>query len=96
MSEEITARYTDRATTRHDGRGNKECPLCGQVVFEGDIEEYHEASGVRRIECCTECREEFEFDNDISLESDELEKGVFEKLWEFAIGKCEDLREDRG
>jgi hypothetical protein len=56
--EQIVASYTDKAVVRGDGRENKECPLCSKVVFEGDMEEYHEGGTKRMIECCTTCREE--------------------------------------
>ena len=81
---EIRAHYTDRASDRGDGLSNQECPLCGKVALELDMEEYYEEGTDRVIECCTDCREDFEQDSDLKLDSDTPSKDVFAKLMAYA------------
>lgn len=85
MNEHIIAPFTDQAADRYDGRGNKQCPLCGRVVFESEIEEHYEDGGERRIECCTDCREDFEEQHDVAIEADVVEPGIFNMFWDFAV-----------
>lgn len=85
MINKILSDYTDTAVERHDGRSNKICPLCDKIVFEADMEEYYEETSDRQLECCTECREDFEFDNNITLDADVLETDIFNLLWKYAL-----------
>lgn len=89
--DEILAKYTDKAEDRGDGLRNKECPLCGQVVFELDMESYHETGTKRVVECCTSCREDFEADSGIQLDSDVLDCSRFARLW----SRANELASDR-
>ncbi len=82
---EIISMYSDKAIDRYDGLSNMECALCGRIVFELDIERYFEEGSDRQIECCTQCREDFESENEISLESDTLEPDVFNLFWTFGV-----------
>ena len=80
---EILAQYTNQKVSRSDGLNNKECPLCGRVVVELDMERYYEDGSDRSIECCSDCREDFELDSKLSLDSDILSPEVFESLWKY-------------
>ena len=82
---EIISRYSDKAVDRCDGLSNMECPLCGKVVFELDIEHYYEEGSDRHIECCNQCREDFEFEADVSLESDTIEPDIFDLFWTYGV-----------
>lgn len=90
---EILSRYSDKSADRHDGLSNMECALCGRIVFELDIEQYFAEDSNRRLECCTQCREDFEFDNNVSLESDALTPDVFNLFWAFGV---ESMRANSG
>jgi len=68
-----------------DGSINKACCICGVVIPERDMEQYYETNGNRIIECCTNCREEFEVDNTLSLESDIPKSYIFDSFWAFAL-----------
>ena len=80
----IEAKYTDKTPERADGLTNKECPLCGEVVLELDMEEYYEEGTERCVECCTDCREDFEQESGLKLDSDTPTKDVFVQLAAYA------------
>ncbi len=84
IADKIQASYTDKARTRYDGLENKECPLCGKVVLELDMEDYSESGTGREVECCNDCREDFERDTGFKLDGDVLEGAVFARLWGWA------------
>jgi hypothetical protein len=92
----IRASYTDKAATRGDGLENKECPLCGNVVIELDMEDFHERGTEREIECCTTCRENFEEEAGTQLDSDVLEQGQFAQLSDYAQPVSTSIRVNLG
>jgi hypothetical protein len=65
---------------RKDGLGYYQCPLCGDVVFELDLERYEPETGEGLIECCTTCRENFEADESVGILSDMLVPILFERF----------------
>ena len=59
------------------------CPVCGKDVMQRDIESYEEEKTGRELELCNDCREDFEREDFVSLDSDTLAEGVFSVLWEW-------------
>jgi len=60
------------------------CPVCGKRIRETDLERYFEEKSSNTIELCTDCREEFEGDNDLQIDSDTLDGDIYEKLLGFS------------
>ena len=69
-----------------DNRGMAKmiCPVCGKRIRETDLERYFEDNSQNTIELCTDCREEFEGDNDLQIDSDTLDGDIYGKLLDFA------------
>lgn len=61
------------------------CPACDKRIRETDLERYFEKDSQNKVELCTSCREEFESDNDLSLDSDTLDCDVYGKLLAFSL-----------
>ena len=80
---EMLASFTDRAPERVDGIQWVECPVCGEVVLETDIERYYEEGTESRVEICNMCREDFERESGETLEADVIDTAQFGQLWDF-------------
>ena len=79
----IIARYvSDYDSGKRDGSGRVLCPFCGEAAHERDIEKYSEVGTDRSVELCTNCREGFERDLGLKMESDTLPKPTFDQIWD--------------
>lgn len=70
---------------RKDGLGYFRCGLCGDVVFELDLERYEPEQGEGLIECCTKCREDYESDEEVQLDADLIDPSLFARFMAWAV-----------
>ena len=70
------------------------CPVCGKRVREPDLERYYEANSENTVELCTDCREEFEGDNDLQIDEDLLDADIYGRLLVFAAAAVRELDGD--
>lgn len=84
MKDQIKAEYAcDSEPERRDGTDILICPACKKRVKERDVEPYYEEGSDRAVQLCGACREDFEFDEECSLDADVLDAGTFERLWKW-------------
>ena len=74
---------------RKDGLGYYRCGICGDVVFELDLERYEPEQGEGSIECCTKCREDFESDEEVQVDADLINPALFIRFREWAVNNRE-------
>ena len=87
----IVAKYvSDYDSEKRDGSGRMFCPVCGEAARERDMEEYTEEGSDRSLELCTNCREGFERDLGLEIDSDTLAKPVFSQIWDEALPQDEE------
>lgn len=90
----ILARAAPGETGENRGLAMMVCPVCRKHVRERQIEHYQaEGNDDVAVELCGDCREEFESDSDVNLDSDTVEAAVFGKLWEFAAAAAQETAE---
>lgn len=70
------------------------CPVCSKRVRDTDLERYYCESANTVIELCSDCREEFEGDHDVQIDSDTLDADTYRKLFDFASAAA--LKADDG
>ena len=68
------------------------CPLCGRATPRHDQETHYRDGSEQRIECCTDCREEFEQDEEQAIDSDVIDPVLFDLFWSWAKAKQAELR----
>lgn len=93
-SKSILANFAPEENGANRGLAMMICPVCGERVQESDLERYDEEKTENRVELCTDCREEFEGDNDLSVESDMLDGNVYGKLLAFAAASVKEIDEE--
>ncbi len=69
---------------RKDGLGYYQCGICGDVVFELDLQRHEPEMGEGLIECCVACLENFESDEEVEIGSDLIAPQLFEMFWRWA------------
>jgi hypothetical protein len=84
-SKSIVAKFAPEETGECRGLAMMICPVCDKRFRETDLERYFEQDSQNKIELCTSCREEFESDNDLVIDSDTLDCDVYGKLWAFSL-----------
>ena len=81
---------------RKDGLSCYRCGICGDVVFELDLERYEPAQGEGLIECCTKCREDFESDEEVQVDTDLIDPALFSRFREWALNNRESSGAESG
>lgn len=80
----ILAKPAPEETGENRGLATMICPVCGSRVRERELERFYEEGNTDlTVELCTDCREEFEGDNDVKVEVDVIPGNVFRHLWDF-------------
>ncbi len=93
-SKSVLAKFAPEENGENRGLAMMICPVCSKRVLESDLERYYEENTENRVELCTDCREEFESDNDLTIDSDTLDGNVYGKLLAFAAAAERDTDED--
>jgi len=85
MKDKIIADFASSSEgDKRDGTERMICPVCRKIYSQREIENYDEEGTTRSIELCTTCREEFESDCDLEIDSDVLEIAAFGSLLKWA------------
>ena len=90
----VLAKVAPEEDGENRGMATMICPVCGKRIRETDIERYFEENSENTVELCTDCREEFEGDNDLQIDSDTLDGDIYEKLFGFAEAAVMTLDEE--
>jgi hypothetical protein len=93
-SQYVRAKVASEEDGENRGLAMMICPVCGKRVQETDLERYFEDNSETTIELCTDCREEFEGDNDLQIDSDTLNGDIYGKLLAFASEAAAGLGKD--
>jgi len=80
----VLAKVAPEENGENRGMATMICPVCGKRIRETNLERYFEDNSENTIELCTDCREEFEGDNDLQIDSDTLDGDIYGKLLNFA------------
>lgn len=80
----LKADYTEMAEKRIDGLENLVCPICRAIIFELDMEHYFEEDSERSLDCCGNCREDFEREASVRVDSDVLAPKTFSAFWTYS------------
>ena len=91
----VRAKFATEEDGENRGLAMMICPVCGKRIRETELERYFEEKSSNTIELCTDCREEFEGDNDLQIDSDTLDGDIYEKLLGFAEAAVMTLDEER-
>ena len=90
----VRAKVTPEEDGENRGMAMMICPVCGKRIRETDLERYFEGSSENKVDLCTDCREEFEGDNDLQIDSDTLDGDIYRKLFDFASAAA--MKADEG
>jgi hypothetical protein len=93
-SKSVVANFAPEENGEYRGLAMMICPVCSQRVRESDLERYYEEKTENRVELCTDCREEFEGDNDLTIDSDTVDGNVYGKLLVFAAAAVKEIDGD--
>jgi hypothetical protein len=91
----VRAKVTPEEDGENRGMAMMICPVCGKRIRETDIERYFEENSANTVELCTDCREEFEGDNNLQIDSDTLNSDIYGKLLGFAAASAMEANEER-
>jgi len=80
----VKARFEPEEDGKCRGQMLMVCPVCNRKIREQALERYYEGNSENTVELCSDCREDFERDNDVALEYDTLNKPLYGKLLAFA------------
>jgi len=80
----VRAKFAPEEDGENRGLAMMICPVCGKRIRETDLERYFEENSENTVELCTDCREEFESDNNLQIDSDTLAGDIYGKLLGFA------------
>ncbi len=61
------------------------CPVCRQIISRHEEETYYREDSEQQLQCCTNCREDFERDSHHTLDADVLGASLFDAFKEWAL-----------
>jgi hypothetical protein len=80
----VRAKVAPEEDGENRGMATMICPVCGKRIRETDLERYFEENSENTVELCTDCREEFESDNNLQIDSDIMNGDIYGKFLDFA------------
>jgi hypothetical protein len=63
----------------------RRCPICRKIILRHEESTYYREGSEDRIQCCTDCREDFERSSGHTLEADVLESSLFDAFHRWAL-----------
>ena len=65
------------------------CPVCQRTILRHEEESFYRAGSDARIQCCTDCREDFERSSGHTIDGDVLDTTLFDAFRDWALQEIE-------